>query len=299
MVGFQCPALFAIHTLCKMPVPQRVKKEKEKKKKIKPFFPGVTHFGLCARGPPLGAPAPPPTATAPQRPPASKKKGAALSTIAERWRRPPRRPQGWKERRPREACFISRVALPPAAAPKVEEILSRASLGALLERTRVPGARVLSARSSAPARQGAGTDRRRPNPPRPPGRANGEARGTLCIPPPVGAAPVRPCPPPLWAGTRGGPPRRPGRSRASRRVPGPLCLTGRGEVCPWALIPRPHPAQLARGAPTPARPAAGTAPKGPSPPPHPASRPAVPCAAPAAVGGPRPAGCRARGPRGT
>lgn len=169
----------------------------------------------------------------PPRPPASfKKKGAALNRIAARGRRPPRRPRGRKERRPREACFIARVALPPAAAPEVGKVLSRASLGALLKKTRVPGARVLSARSSAPARPSAGTDCRHPSPPRPPGQANGAARGTLCIPPPVGAAPVRPCPPPLWAGTLGGLPLRPGRSPASRRAPGPLCLTGRGEVCP-------------------------------------------------------------------
>lgn len=141
--------------------------------------------------------------------------------------------------------------------------------GLLCEGPEPPGARVLSARRSAPARVRGPTAGVRA-PPRPPGRANGAAWGTFSIPPPTGAAPVLPSPPPppppLRAGTRGCPPRWPRRTRASRRAPGPLCLTERGEVCPWALVSRLRPAQLARGAPTPARPAAGAASRGPSPP---------------------------------
>lgn len=85
------------HTLCKTPVLlQRVKKEEEKKKKAstgwteKPFFPGDTHFGLrgsgFVRAPPLRAPAPPPTATAPlrfPRPPASREKRGLLGALSQ------------------------------------------------------------------------------------------------------------------------------------------------------------------------------------------------------------------------
>lgn len=86
------------HTLCKMPVLlQRVKKEEEEKKKKasigrteKPFFPGDTHFGLqgsgFVRAPPLRAPAPPPTVTAPPRfprPPASPEKKGLLGALSQ------------------------------------------------------------------------------------------------------------------------------------------------------------------------------------------------------------------------
>lgn len=118
--------------------------------------------------------------------------------------------------------------------------------------------------------------------------------GSFSIPPGAGAAPALPRPLRLWAGARGCP-LAPGRSRASRRMPRAPLPSGEGGGLPLGVCARrPRRPQPARGAPTPARPAAGAASGEHNQ--HPL---AVPCAAPAAAGGPRPAGCRERGPRET
>lgn len=133
-------------------------------------------------------------------------------------------------------------------------------------------------------------------PPRPPCRANGGTPGNLLHP---ASGQRGTCSAPAAPGTE---PQR-GAGLLARRgdpapvggCPGHLCLTGRGERLPLGTcVPGTSRAQAARRAPIPAHPEAAAATWGPSTP-----RPAVPCAAPAAAGGPPPAGCRARGPRET
>lgn len=131
-------------------------------------------------------------------------------------------------------------------------------------------------------------------PPRPPGRANGAAPGNLPHPA-AGRRGTCSAPPAPSAGLSSPPARPPGRSRASRPVPGATLPNGDGGGLRSGASRRgQRPAQPARDSPTPALPGGRGCIQGAQPAP-----PAVPCAAPAAAGGPRPAGCRARGPRGT
>lgn len=90
-------------------------------------------------------------------------------------------------------------------------------------------------------------------------------RGTFFITPRAGAAPAQPRPPRLGTGARSCPPRPPGRSRASRRVPRATLPNGdggglRSGACRLGLCP----AQPARGSPTPVLPVARAASKGPA-----------------------------------